>query len=112
MINTISPTYLILKSPKIKVWLNISDKTDIFTGLGILWIIDFKRGIARKQMLLNERILNAPYPEFTTRYNSIDEFLLNLFTKDGFDIRVTKDKNEKELVEFTPALMDRFEIEK
>jgi hypothetical protein len=57
-----NPFDLLLNSPKIKVWINAPSKWDVITGRGILWLVDLKKGVAKKHVWLNERILDAPYP--------------------------------------------------
>jgi hypothetical protein len=101
-----------MTKPKIKVWVDAPNGWDVFTGQGKLWLVDLKKGIAKKPVWLTQRILEATYPEYRTHLKTIDEFLLMLFCSNGFNIRLDCRKKEKGLVRFAPPLLDNYKIER
>jgi hypothetical protein len=103
---------LLSNTPKIKVWVNAPNPCDVFTGIGILWVVDLQKGVAKKSVWLNERNLEFHYPEYRTYLRTIEEYLLILFRSNGFDIRLDLRKKEKGLVKFVPPLIDRNKIER
>lgn len=67
------------------------------TGRSTLWVIDFKKGIAKKPILDHdvERTIKARYPTCRTHLD-IEDYLLGLFCDNGFDIRLDVRNRKRE----------------
>jgi hypothetical protein len=83
------------------------------TGRSTLWVIDFKKGIAKKPILHHdvERTIKARYPTCRTHLD-IEDYLLGLFCDNGFDIRLDVRNRKKGIIKFILPLIGRYSIER
>lgn len=89
----------LLKHPKIKLWVNRPTKSD----MGILWVVDLKKGIAEKENETNPSS-DTTYPERRTHLKTVEEFLSAVF--DDFYLRLDLSEKEKGVIKFNPPLID------
>ena len=108
----IRPQNVLLKSPRIKIWINFKKEIDTITGRSTLWVINFKKGIAKKPTRDHdvERTIKARYSTYRTHLD-IEDYLLEFYCDNGFDIRLDVRNRKKGIIKFILPLIGRYSIE-